>query len=180
MKKLCPDCIIKPIRGNVPRRIELAEEGELDGVILAYAGLKRLGMQKKASVVFRKEQMLCAPAQGALAVQTRKGDKDTVKIVSSINEEETNLCTAAERQILVSTGCGCHAPVGAFAQISGNDIAISAFISDLDVENFIRYTLTGKKDNAVDIAKHLAGKLLDNGGSEILENLENNNHSPLF
>lgn len=173
LRKIRPDAKIEPIRGNIPRRLELAEGKNLDGVIIAYAALRRLGLEDKAAVVFSPADFIPAPAQGALAVQTRKKDKDIAKMVSSIDSPQARLCTLAERQILVSTGCGCHAPVGAFAKTAKDDIIITAFISDLSTENFISQTLTGNKTQAVNTAKRLADKILEMGGADILGKLEN-------
>jgi hydroxymethylbilane synthase len=175
-RKIRPDAKIESIRGNIPRRLELAEGKNLDGVLIAYAALCRLELENKAAVVFSPADFVPAPAQGALAVQTRKKDADIAKIVSTIDSPQARLCTMAERQILVSTGCGCHAPVGAFAKTEKNDIIITAFISDLSTENFIRETLTGKKNQAVDTARMLADKILEKGGADILDKLENEKH----
>lgn len=172
IKRLRGDLIPTPIRGNVPTRIRLLEEGKFDAIILARAGVERLGMGEKISFCFDPKQFIPAPAQGALAVQTRTGDAATGKLVAAIDDEKTRTAALAERQILVTMQCGCHAPVGAFAEVTGNDIEICAFISDLEGENFISRRIAGPAGDAEKAAERLANELLEAGGGKILEKLE--------
>ena len=113
-----------------------------------------------------------APAQGALGIQTRADDNETNEIIAAIDDKNARTTTAAERKILTTMQCGCHAPVGAYAEIDGGDIHISAFISDLQGENFIRREVTGPPKDAEKLAENIAKELLEAGGSEILESLE--------
>jgi len=172
IRRLRGDLIPIPIRGNVPTRIRLLEESKFDAIILARAGVERLGLSEKISFCFDPKQFIPAPAQGALAVQTRSGDAATGKLIAAIDDEKTRMATLAERQILVTMRCGCHAPVGAFAEIAGSNIEICAFISDLDGENFISRRITGPAGDAKKVAERLANELLDAGGGKILEKLE--------
>jgi hydroxymethylbilane synthase len=162
-----------PIRGNVTTRVRLVEDGKFDAIVLARAGMERLGWGEKISFCFEPEQFIPAPAQGALAVQTKSDDIATNQLVASLNDEKTRIATFAERQILVTTECGCHAPVGAFAKIIGDDVIIYAFISDAEGENFIRREIAGPVTEADELAKRLANELLEAGGKEILERIEN-------
>jgi hydroxymethylbilane synthase len=161
-----------PIRGNVPTRIKLLEEGKFDAIILARAGIERLGLGRKISLCFDPEQFIPAPAQGALAVQTRTDDSTATELIAAIDNEKLRTITFAERQVLVTMQCGCHAPVGAFAKIAGNDMEIYAFISDLQGKNFISRRLTGPAADADNLAEKIANELLNAGGREILEKLE--------
>lgn len=172
IKRLRADLVPVPIRGNVTSRIKLLEEGKFDAVILARAGLERLGLGGKISFCFDPTQFIPAPAQGALAVQTRTDDAATKKLLATIADKNVHIITSAERQILATTQCGCHAPLGGFANIEGNDIIIDAFISDSEGENFIRRRIAGPTDEAMKLADKLAKDLLDAGGKVILENLE--------
>jgi len=172
IKNLRPDLKPLPVRGSVPTRIRRLEEGKFDAIILARAGLERLGLGGKISFCFDPEKFIPAPAQGALAVQVRSDDVETAGLAASIDDGETRTVTSAERQILVTTQCGCHAPVGSFAQVSGNDIIIVAFISDLEGKNFIGRRITGPVKQAVSLAEKLANELLAAGGGEILQQLE--------
>ena len=172
IKHLRKDLEVLPIRGNVTTRIKQVAEGKFDACLLARAGLERLGLAEKISICFDPAQFIPAPAQGALAVQTRCDDGDVNKLIAAIDDKATRIITYAERQILEIMQCGCHAPVGAFANIGGNDIMIRAFISDLQGRNFIRREITGKIEKAGELAKKIACEMLDAGGREILENLK--------
>jgi len=172
LRRLRKDLEPTPIRGNVTTRIRLLEEGKFDAIILARSGIERLGLSEKISFCFDPEQFIPAPAQGALAVQTRINDVAVSKLVAAIDDKKTRTVTFAERQVLVTTQCGCHAPVGAFAKIVGGDIEICAFISDLEGKNFIRHQITGPAARAEELAEKLANDLLNAGGKEILEKLE--------
>ncbi len=172
LRRLRADLRPTPVRGNVQTRIKLLDTGEIDAVILARAGIERLGLGQKVSFCFDPEQFIPAPAQGALAVQTRSDDTATTKLVAALNDRKASTVTFAERQVLTTMQCGCHAPVGAFAEIDGDDIEITAFISDLQGKNFIRHQIKGPVAQAGKLAEQLANQLLNAGGKKILASLE--------
>ena len=172
LRHLRSDLEPKPIRGNVQTRLRKLDAGRFDAILLARAGLERLGLAGKISFIFEPAVFIPAPAQGALAVQTRADDDETNKIIAAIDDDNARTTTAAERKILTTMQCGCHAPVGAYAEIDGGDIHIHAFISDLQGENFISRELAGPPENAEEIAERIARELLQAGGREILESLE--------
>jgi len=172
LKRLRPDLKLMPVRGNVTTRIRLMEEGKFDAIILARAGVERLGLAEKISFYFDPEGFIPAPAQGALAVQTRADDIATNRLIAAIDDRKARAATFAERQILVAMQCGCHAPAGAFAEIERGDIRIFAFISDCEGKSFIRREITGPAEQAEKSAEKLANEILEAGGKEILEKLE--------
>ncbi len=172
IKHLRADLIPVPVRGNVPTRIKLLQQGKFDAIILARAGLERLGLGGKISLCFDPQHIIPAPAQGALAVQTIINDPVTTKLISAIDDEKLRMITFAERRILSAMQCGCHAPVGAYAKITAGNMEICAFISDLQGKNFISRRLIGPTADAYSIAEKIANDLLDAGGRKILENLE--------
>ena len=172
LKHLRPDLVPTAVRGNVLTRIRRLEEGKFDAVILARAGIERLGLTDKISFTFDPAQFIPAPAQGALAVQTRVDDGETSNLIASIDDEKPRTVTFAERKILTTMQCGCHAPVGAFAKISADEIKIIAFISNVDGTNFIRRQTTGPASDAEHLAEKLANDLLTSGGKKILQDLE--------
>ena len=182
LKHLRADLEPAPIRGNVLTRIKRLEacpecnrrEGKFDAIILARAGIERLGLSGKISFCFDPTQFIPAPAQGALAVQTRSDDKELRKQVSVIDDEKTRMLTFAERRVLSTMQCGCHAPAGAFAQIAGDEIQIHAFISDLEGKNFISRQISGLTADADKLTEKLANDLLSSGGTEILKALTKN------
>lgn len=165
---------LKPtsIRGNVLTRVRRLEEGKFDAIILARAGLERLGLANKISFCFDPEQFIPAPAQGALAVQTRTDDTVTTNLIAALNDKRASTITFAERQVLVTMQCGCHAPVGVFAKIDGDDIEICAFISDLQGKNFIRRRIKGPAAQAAKLAEKIANELLNAGGKKVLDDLQ--------
>ncbi len=172
IKRLKSNFEIVPIRGNVTTRLKKVDDGLFDAVILARAGLERINFADRISFCFDPEQFLPAPAQGALAIQTKEADGQTNRLLSALNDKNAEIVALAERQILITTRCGCHAPVGAFAKTDGDDITITAFISDAEGENFIKRRITGPADNALKLADEIAKQLLDVGGRNILEKVK--------
>jgi len=171
LRRLRADLKPTPIRGNVTTRIKKLDQGRFDAIILARAGIERLGLSEKISLIFDPAEFIPAPAQGALAVQTRSDDVETNKLIAAIDDKQARTITFAERQVLVTLQCGCHAPVGAFAEIAGDNIQICAFISDLEGENFIRREVTDPATEANQMADKLARELLEVGGEKILQNI---------
>jgi hydroxymethylbilane synthase len=180
IRRLRPDLQAVPVRGNVQTRLRKLDKGEsfglaqdrFDAVILARAGLERLGLGGKISFCFDPRNFIPAPAQGALAVQTRTDDGQTRKLAAGIDNAKARIITFAERQILVTMQCGCHAPVGAYADIVGDNIDICAFISDLQGERFVRREIVGPASKGQALAEQIAQQLLQDGGREILAKLE--------
>lgn len=173
LKHLRPDLQIVPIRGNVTTRLKKVDEGLFDAVILARAGLERINLASKICFCFDPQKFLPAPAQGTLAVQTREDDKKINNLLTALNDKNAEITSLAERQILITTRCGCRAPVGAFAKINQNVITITAFIADAEGKNFIKRKITGPPENAMKLAQELAKQLLNAGGEQILNNLKN-------
>ena len=173
IRRLRTDVEPASIRGNVLTRIRQLTEGKFDAIILARAGIERLGESGKISFCFDPKRFIPAPAQGALAIQTRTSDVATGKLIAALNDGKTRMLTFAERRVLSTMQCGCHAPAGAFAQIAGDDIEIRAFISDLEGENFISRQITGPAADADKLADKIANELLNAGGTEILQSLKN-------
>jgi hydroxymethylbilane synthase len=172
LKHLRADLKPMPIRGNVHTRLRKLDTGQFDAILLARAGLERLGLGDRISFIFAPTIFIPAPAQGALGIQTRADDAETNEIVAVIDDHNARITTAAERKILTTMQCGCHAPVGAYAEIDGGNIHIQAFISDLQGQNFISREISGQAEDAESLAENIAKELLDAGGKEILESLE--------
>ena len=172
LRHLRPDLELVPLRGNVQTRIRKLQTTDLDAIILARAGLERLGLAEKTSIVFDPKQFIPAPAQGALAIQTRSDDAQTVEIIRTIDDESTRALVLAERQVLVTMKCGCHAPVGAYAERRGETVEIHAFIADVEGRNVLRRQVEGPVSQTTQLGEAVALKLLDAGGREILRKLE--------
>ena len=172
LKHLRSDLEPTTIRGNVQTRLDKLETDDFNAVVLARAGLERLGLAGRISFIFDPTVFIPAPAQGALGIQTRADDLETNKIIAAIDDAGARTTTTAERTILTTMQCGCHAPVGAYAKITGNEIDIRAFISEPDGNNFISRQATGPADNAINLAEQIANDLLTAGGKQILASLE--------
>lgn len=172
LRHLRPDLELVPLRGNVQTRIRKLQTTGLDAIVLARAGLERLGLADMISVIFDPRQFIPAPAQGALAVQTRSDDKETVEVVRSIDDELSRALASAERQVLAAMQCGCHAPVGAYAQSLNGVIELHAFLSDVQGRSIIKRQTSGPISQALQLGERLAAELLDAGGRDILRDLE--------
>jgi hydroxymethylbilane synthase len=115
LRELRPDIMSVAIRGNVDTRIRKIDDDEYDGIVVAMAGLQRLGLEARATQAFTTEEMVPSPGQGALAVQTRAGDMEAATLVGAIDHADTHAAVDAEREFLAALGAGCQLPVGAFA-----------------------------------------------------------------
>jgi len=172
LRHLRADIEPAPLRGNVQTRLKKLDTHEFDAILLARAGLERLGLGDRISFVFDPAEFIPAPAQGALAIQTRADDDKTNEIIAAIDDPKARTTAMAERTILTTMQCGCHAPVGAYAKINAGKIRIRAFICDLQGENYIARQTTGPTAEAESLAEQLAQDLLTAGGDQILAALE--------
>lgn len=165
-----PDLNIQDLRGNVNTRLRKMEEEGFDAIILAAAGLKRLGFQDRIRQLL--PQTLCLPAvgQGALAIETRLADAATREMLAFLNDPATRACTTAERSFLAAVEGGCQVPVGVYAVMNeAQQLQVEAIIASLDGKTLLRDSLIGAADDAQQMGTELANKLLDQGGREILQ-----------
>lgn len=173
---LRPDLEVQDLRGNVDTRIRKLEEGLFDGIVLAYAGLKRLGLDHKVKEKLSPDRMIPAVCQGFLGIEARVDDKKLLDAISFLNHEESFVRASAERAFLSTLEGGCQIPLGAFCEIGGGKIRIVGYISDLQGKRLIKeYVEEGLSDDSVkqgvEMGVKLANRLLDMGGREILEEL---------
>jgi hydroxymethylbilane synthase len=160
LKRLREDLQCVPIRGNVTTRLRKLEQGDFDAIVLARAGLERLGLDDKISIVFDPAKFIPSPAQGALAVEIRDDDSETKEIVSKLDDKDARKTTTVERQVFAALRCGCHAPAGVFAKISGDQITISGCFSEPDGKNFVQSAVSGPVADYEILTQTLAAKLL--------------------
>jgi hydroxymethylbilane synthase len=123
-----PDLRVEPMRGNVDTRLRKADSGEWDAVVLARAGLLRLGLAGRATEILEPEVSLPAVGQGALGVECRAGDEGVLALLATVHDQETATCVAAERGVLLALGGDCKTPLGAYAQRVGPGLRIRAFV----------------------------------------------------
>jgi porphobilinogen deaminase len=163
------DLEISEIRGNVPTRIRKLAELELDGLILAYAGVHRLGLDEKIRQKIPFEIMLPAVGQGAMAVEIRTDDIRVSEIVSTLDDAETRYCITAERAFLRRLEGGCQVPIGALAQAEDNQLHLDGIVGNLDGSKNLRGQLSGDVNEAEGLGTRLAEALIERGAGEILE-----------
>ena len=157
LKALRPDLDIADIRGNVPTRMAKVESSEYDAIVLALAGLERLMLAERAAHIFSLEEMVPAVGQGALGVEVRADDAETMEFVSAIDHEMSRVAVTAERAFLERLGAGCMMPVGAHATLIGGDIQIRAI---LGIEGGLRVSeRIAPVKNALALARQLADEL---------------------
>lgn len=169
-----PDLQIEDLRGNVNTRLRKMEEENFDGIILACAGLKRLGFGDKIRQVLPQTMCLPAVGQGALAIECRQADNETRELLEFLNDRCTRLCTEAERGFLATVEGGCQVPVGVHAVSAEAGIRVEAVIASLDGSTLLRDAQEAEVKNAQEaraVGVNLAEKLLARGGREILRSI---------
>ncbi len=168
-----PDIRIIDIRGNLNTRMQKLEESSWDGMILAQAGVKRLGWTNNITEVLPFDIMLPAVGQGALAIEARLGDGRIAEMLQTLHHRPTATATSAERALLRRLEGGCQIPIGAYARILEETIRIDAIIGSLDGKRIVRGTRTGPVADAEKTGVELAEELMRLGGREILEEIRN-------
>jgi len=171
LKALRPDLDIQMVRGNVETRLRKASEG-LDAVVLAYAGLRRLGLGQHATQVFSPEEMLPAVAQGALALEARGVDVATLARLQALEDPETRVRTEAERGFLARIEGGCQVPIAGHATVQGGKIVLRALVASLDGKTVIRGERSGPREGARAMGEALAEELLSRGADRVLRECE--------
>jgi hydroxymethylbilane synthase len=166
-----PDLKILPLRGNVDTRLEKLKSGELQAIILAAAGVKRLGLADHISHIFPSEQILPAIGQGALGLEIRRNDTETSNLLEFLNHEPTEVTVRAERAFLKELEGGCQVPIAGLGRLSGDTLYLEGIVAELDGSRVIRQKISGKKGSAEDIGIKLARRLLDSGAGEILKRI---------
>lgn len=165
------DFKIVEIRGNVNTRIRKMEEGYCSVMVMAGAGLQRLGMESYIAELIDTDLVIPACSQGAIAIEIRENDPVIANVVAGINDADTMLATNAERAFLRTLEGGCQIPVGSYSRINGSNFEITGFISSINGEEFLREKAVGPIDQAVELSIQLAERLLSKGGREILESI---------
>ncbi|MDE2025228.1 MAG: hydroxymethylbilane synthase [Patescibacteria group bacterium] len=157
---LRPDLIVKSLRGNVNTRLEKLDNGAFDGIFLAVAGLKRLGLVNRITQYFDEKKFIPSPGQGALAIVIRKDDAKLRNTLKKLNDANTASAVKAERQFSKFVGGGCKMPVGAYAKVTGKKMVMYGVIGSLDGKHVENQTVHGTISNSQTLSKLLAKKLL--------------------
>jgi hydroxymethylbilane synthase len=166
-----PELKFAEIRGNVETRIAKVESGQYDATILAYAGLKRLGLAKKASEILPHSALLPAPGQGALAIQCRSRDQSTRALLEKVHDQTVAICVEAERELLAMLGGGCNLPLGALANIRGLTLQLRAVLGLADGSRPIHAfdsVVMSDASAAKEVAARVHAKMMKQGAQKIL------------
>jgi hydroxymethylbilane synthase len=165
---LRPDVQAVSIRGNVDTRLRKLKESQYDAILLAAAGLRRLGLEAEIAYRFDPAEICPAPAQGALGIQTRE-EGETRVICTGLNHEPSARAVACERTVLAELGGGCQLPVGAFAAFQDDQICCVAVVASPDGTRIVRGEAKGPVDHPEQVGRNLASQLLAKGAAEVLE-----------
>ena len=168
-----PDLVVESLRGNVQTRLRKLDEGQYDAVILAAAGLKRLGLGDRIASYLSTEDSIPAAGQGVMAVEVRKKDEETRQMLAFLHNARVASCIAAERAFLGCVGGDCKVPAGAFAAEDGDGLRVDAFIASEDGQTFYRRSVCGALPDAERLGTAVADALLDDGGRAVLEAIAN-------
>ena len=166
---LRPDLNIIDLRGNIDTRLRKLDEGLFDAIILAGAGLHRLGLEKRITTLLDPEQMLPAISQGALGIELRRDDDELFAGLQFLHHPATAIAVAAERAFLLRLEGGCQVPIGAHASLSNDTITLTGLIAAVDGRRILKETVTGPVDQAQALGTSLAETLLARGGKAILD-----------
>jgi hydroxymethylbilane synthase len=171
LKYLRNDLRISELRGNVDTRLRKLDAGEYDAVILAAAGLGRLGLADRITALIPTETMMPAVGQGALAIEVRADDHKTLKLLQSLDDQATRSCCTAERALLRELGGGCQLPIAAHATFTSGRLRLDGMVASPEGTRSIRDHTSGPSEEAEALGNQLAKKLLENGARDLLAGL---------
>ena len=171
LRAIRPDLLVEGIRGNVDTRIRKLDEGEYQAIVLAAAGLKRLGLADRIAEFIPVESMCPAVGQGALAIETRLDDGPGMQASRKLDHPATRAAITAERAVLAKLGGGCEVPIGAYGSVTGQFLHLRAIVISPDGQRMVREEVTGPSSEAFAIGASMAEKLLAAGAGAILENV---------
>jgi len=166
-----PQLIVEPLRGNVQTRLRKLDEGQYDAIILAAAGLKRLGLGARIRNEISPEQSLPAVGQGALGIECLAGRDDLVALLAPLNHSATADCVRAERAMSRTLGGSCQVPLGGYAQIADGILNLRGFVAEIDGSRIISGSVSGPCQDAERLGRQLANQLLAQGAGAILATL---------
>jgi len=168
LKALRGDVVVKDLRGNVDTRIRKLDEGQYDAVILASAGLVRLGLQDRITARIPVSEILPAVGQGAIAIETRSDDEFAIATTARLDHRETRLACLAERAFLRALGGGCQLPIAAHAVLDRDHLTLDGLVARPDGSEILRDSLSGPLNQSEEIGSELAARLLNRGARSLL------------
>jgi hydroxymethylbilane synthase len=174
LQNLLPDVEIVPIRGNLDTRIRKIVTEDLDGVVVAAAGMRRMGLAKEISQYIPIEWMIPSAGQGVLGIELRKDDKETKDLVAFMNHLDTAIELSAERTFLKRLGGGCQIPIGAICKKQGDRLILRGLLGSVDGSVIISDEVKGFSEDAEKMGRQMGENILSRGGREILEEIYKN------
>jgi len=169
LRHLRPDLDLRDLRGNVDTRLRKVESGEYEAVMVAKAGLDRLGLSKRISEVLSPEVCMPAVGQGAIAVQWRLKDTEAGDLLAPLDDAETRTAIIAERALLGALQGGCQVPLGAWARVERGELVLDACVCSVDGSQYVKQRATALPDQAAQLGEHMARILIEAGAQSILE-----------
>ena len=174
LTRLFPGARFENIRGNLDTRLRKLDAGDYDALVLAAAGLRRLGFESRISMRLPLEDCIPAPGQGIIAIETRADDRAARAAVAGINDADALSALEAERALVMALGGGCQMPIGGVALPSGaSDLELHAVVASLDGSRAIRYKKVGPRRDAAGLGRQVAEHLLKSGAEDILREARN-------
>jgi hydroxymethylbilane synthase len=169
LRAMRSDLRVEPIRGNVDTRLQKAMGQDYDGVVVAAAGLARLGIEGRIAQYFEPMEMVPEPGQGALAVEVRSEDQESLRLLSQLEDPATSIATAAERAFVEAMGGGCKVPIAAYAVVEGDTLVLVGMVASEDGTQMVKTRLELPAQEPQAAGKALAEKLLSMGAADILK-----------
>ena len=168
LRHIRPDLRVEGIRGNVDTRLRKLDAGEIEAVVLAAAGLRRLGLAGRVSEFLPAERFLPAPGQGALGIEIRQDDDGVAQVARCLHDCSTHSAVSAERAMLDELAGGCQMPVGAWARLDEGCLIADGMVADPDGGKIVRARTTGDSEDSLDVGRRLSDLLIERGAKEIL------------
>jgi hydroxymethylbilane synthase len=169
LRHIRPDLDVRDLRGNVDTRLRKAQSGEYDAILLAKAGLDRLGWGDRITETFAPEIFLPAVGQGAIAAECRLSDNEAAEVLGTLDDAESRAAIIAERALLSALQGGCQVPLGAWARTERGEFVLEACVCSVDGAQYVRQRATATPDQASALGEHVARLLLESGAQSILE-----------
>jgi hydroxymethylbilane synthase len=169
--QVSPEITLKDIRGNVNTRLQRMEEGYCDAMIMAAAGLQRLGLDRYITEIIEPNQITPAVSQGIIAIEIRENDPETEAVLAKMNHSDTLLSAIAERAFLAHLQGGCQVPVGCYSSRNGSEMELHGFVASVDGKRSIKQSIKGEAEDARMLGIALANSMISEGADEILDEI---------
>jgi hydroxymethylbilane synthase len=169
LRHIRPDLDIRELRGNVDTRLRKVESGEYQAILLAKAGLDRLGLSQRITEILSPDLCMPAVGQGAIAVETRLKDTEAADVLAKLDDAETRTAIIAERALLGALHGGCQVPIGAWARVERGELLLEACVCSVDGAQYVKQRATAPPEQAAQLGEHMARLLMEAGAQTILE-----------